>query len=278
MATSIFTNDLEIQRLNKQYVSGYTALYELFLKNVVINSAVEGSTTTKSISLNDLNLGKIKKADTEIAKTTAIETSTSFVKEFYLTEVQKSDYQAEGIESFNNKVLDGLKREYDNRFINGDGINKGLLQSTSTENYNIMTGENKPTSGQTAVNLVKRMLRLSLKAGNGEKVLIPFGTFAATLDTEITGTTTSYKQYILENTKGWNLEFIDPTVVEGISLTGNGGLLVVDLMSTALQMIREPNLKKIMEDKMGNSYIYESSTNACDPQTTNSIVRIDFNN
>jgi hypothetical protein len=278
MATSIFTNDLEIKRLNDQYVSGYTALYEAFLGNAVINTAVEGSTTTKTISLNDLNLGKIKKADTEISKTTAIETSTSFVKEFFLTEIQKSDYQAEGIESFNNKVLDALKREYDNRFINGDGINKGLMQSVSTDNYLIMSGENKPTTGQGAVDLVKRMLRNSLSAGNGEKMLIPFGTFAATLDTEISGTTTSFKQYILENTSGWNLKFIDPTVVEGISLSGNGGLLVVDLMSTAIQLIRQPNLKKTMEAAAGTSYIYESSTNACDPQTKNSIVRIDFNN
>lgn len=105
---------------------------------------------------------------------------------------------------------------------------------------------------------------------------MPFGAFANILDKQVDGTGLTYKKYILENVS--NINFIDPTYIKGISKTGNGGLLMIDLPTTFIQMIREPNLYKIWEDKIGISYIYESSTNPCSPKAENSIVRLNFSN
>jgi hypothetical protein len=276
MVSSIINDNSEIVELNSNYVRTYNGFYKL-VNRINPYPATEGGIATKSVDINDINLGAVFKTDTEKKKTVAVETKDVFKKVFFQTEIQKSQYQDVPMQKLHDQIMDQLEKEYDYRFLNGDEFdNRGVFQTSlnKAKNYLIEPQVTTPTTADDFVSLIKSVVRESLSSGNGIKQILPFGGVNAILDKQLPGTNSTFKDYIQANVS--NVNFIDPLNIVGVDLTGTGGFLVINFDGVSMSRIREPNLNDTGTFKKDTYYIYESSTNQLEVDLKNAIVRQDL--
>jgi hypothetical protein len=211
-----------VDQLTAGLVLNYTPFYPSAFNKQEYYDDKEGETDTQSLVVNDLNAGKINVLDTAILSTKSQYYTDKFYRYVNATKATKSDFQDGDLQNMTNQILTKFEARRDGLLFNGDGINDGLIRTVADEMYNIVEGA-LPTDLSGAVADLKTQLSLSAEAGNGEKVLIPLGSYSTLLYSVITNTGELIINKLRETFPEVN--FIDSTKIKGLPSNINGYIL-----------------------------------------------------
>jgi hypothetical protein len=251
--------DIKSKEIIDQLTAGlqlnYIPFYASAFNGQELYDDVEGRVDTQELLVRDLNAGKLNVLDNAILHTKSEYVMDKFYRYITSTKVTKSDFQDSDIQNIANQVLTKMEILRDRIFFNGDGINKGLIRNDVDEAgfYNIVTGT-LPTDLSSAVADLKTQLALSADAGNGEKVLIPLGSYSTLLYTVVANTGDLIINKLKETFPEVN--FIDGTKIKGLPADVNGYILY-DRAGGVLQNTGgQAKIHKIIEGDVHSSTVY----------------------